>query len=138
MERRQKGEQFRILEAAFPPPDPVSPNRILIVLIGIMLAGGLGLGVAIVLEGIDDTFHDVRSLRGAVPVRILAEIPAVVLASDLVRQRRRRMLAGLLAAGIAGVTVLGASAGYVMVNGAPGFVKAILEGEEDAPAVGLE
>ena len=30
MERRQKGEQFRVLEPAYAPPSPTSPNRALI------------------------------------------------------------------------------------------------------------
>ena len=37
MERRQKGEQFRVLESAVPPPDPTSPNRIMILAMGMML-----------------------------------------------------------------------------------------------------
>ena len=34
MERRQLGEQFRVLEAAFVAPEPSSPNRILIFVLG--------------------------------------------------------------------------------------------------------
>src|SRR5690606_20326512 len=50
MERRQKGEQFRVLEAAFPPPAPTSPNRIVILLVGLFLAVAMGAGVGLLLE----------------------------------------------------------------------------------------
>ena len=42
MERRQLGEQFRVLEAAYIAPEPASPNRILMILIGGFFAVAVG------------------------------------------------------------------------------------------------
>ena len=135
MERRQKGEQFRILETAFEPTDPASPNRILILLIGLFLGIAVGGGVAIVLEALDDTVRGAREAQGSLGVPVLASIPAVRLQSDIAAERRRRFFAAALAAGIAGVTLFGAGVGYVAVNGAPGFVSALTgDAEGDAPA----
>src|SRR5690606_5567877 len=58
MERRQKGEQFRVLEPAFPPSAPESPNRPLIVMVGLLLGLFLGGGVAILLEATNTSFHE--------------------------------------------------------------------------------
>ena len=40
MERRQLGERFRVLEPAIPPLRPSSPNRVLIIVMGMMLGRG--------------------------------------------------------------------------------------------------
>jgi polysaccharide chain length determinant protein (PEP-CTERM system associated) len=135
MERRQKGEQFRILEAAFTPPAPSSPNRLVIALVGLMLGLALGGGVALLLESVDTSFHAARQVQSVLQLPVLASVPKLLLASDRARLQRRRMLAAVLAAGISGVVLIGAGIGYVAVNGPPGFVKALLQGDE-APGAG--
>ena len=59
VEQRQIGEQFRILDAARVPERPFSPNRPQIV--GLGLSGGLALGIGIIvlLEFRDASFHTV-------------------------------------------------------------------------------
>ena len=48
LERRQLGEQFRVLEAAFIAPAATSPNRLLIMILGSLFAVAVGVGVGIV------------------------------------------------------------------------------------------
>lgn len=117
MERRQKGEQFRVLEAAFPPPNAASPNRPLIVALGLLLGLAVGAGAALLLELADTSLHAAREAQGAIGIPVLASIPQVKLEWDRVRERRRRVLAIGLGLGIAAVTLLGAGAGYWIVNG---------------------
>jgi hypothetical protein len=141
MERRQKGEQFRILEAAFPAQRPSSPNRPLVLALGLILGLAVGAGVALLAETIDRSFHGVRQIQATLAVPVLAAVPKLLLASDKARLQRRRLAAAILTAGIAGVVLLGAGAGYMAVNGAPGFVKAMIGGEASqapggAPAEG--
>jgi len=116
MERRQKGEQFRVLESAFPAPEPVSPNRPLILIVGALLGLALGFGVAIALEAADGSFHAARPLQEALRVPVLASIPGIVLESDRValRQDRRRELS--LAVAITALCLVTAGLGYVYVN----------------------
>jgi len=130
MERRQKGEQFRILESAFPAPEPTAPNRILIVVIGLMLGMGLGGGVAVLLEAADSSFHGARQLQTALRFPVLASIPGIVLESDRAAMRRRRIRNAVAAAAVTCVVLAGAVAGNWTVNGVPGFVQEIIEGEE--------
>jgi polysaccharide chain length determinant protein (PEP-CTERM system associated) len=138
MERRQKGEQFRILEAAFAPPEPSSPNRLVIVLVGILLGVGMGAGAALLLEGIDTSFHAPRQVQASLQLPVLGTVPKLLLASDRARIQRRRIAALALAAGISGLVLVGAGIGYVTVNGAPGFVTNLFEGEAEGAAAPAE
>ncbi len=135
MERRQKGEQFRILESAFPPPEPTSPNRLLIVVVGLILGVALGAGLALLLETADSSFHGARQLQTALRFPVLASIPGIVLESDRAAMRRRRIRNAVAAVAVTCVVLAGAVAGNWAVNGVPGFVQTIIEGEEaETPA----
>ncbi len=122
MERRQKGEQFRVLEAAFPAPKPYSPNRPLILVLGFVVGLALGGGLGLLLEAMDSSFHDARALRKALRVPVLASIPGILLEADR-RAIRRRHIRNGVAAAVVVMLVLGVAAvSYRVVNGgaAPG------------------
>lgn len=134
MERRQKGEQFRVLEQAVPPPSPTSPNRPLIVLLGLFLGVALGAGVGVLMEAADPSFHVARDLQTAFRIPVLAQIPNIFLESDRVAQRRRRAVVAAATVAIVGVVLMGAAAGYFVVNGAPGWLSGGDEAEQSEPA----
>jgi len=116
MELRQKGEQVRVLEAAFPPPVPASPNRPLIISLGALFGLTLGAGIAILLEGTDASFHQPQTLQSAVRIPVLSSIPAIILDADRAMQRRRRLRIGLASAAITAVVLATSGAGYVYQN----------------------
>ncbi|MDJ0786651.1 MAG: Wzz/FepE/Etk N-terminal domain-containing protein [Myxococcota bacterium] len=134
MERRQKGEQFRVLEAAYPPPAPVSPNRPLIIAVGLVLGLLSGAGLAFLMEFSDSSYHSSRRLQEALRIPVLASVPAVVLASDRVDARRRRFRRLIAAAAIASVGLGISIAANWTVNGAPGPVKDLFGGDTEAVA----
>jgi polysaccharide chain length determinant protein (PEP-CTERM system associated) len=115
-ERRQKGEKLRILESAVAPPEPTSPDRLLIVVVGLLLGIVVGGGVGVLLEATDSSFHTARPLQAALRLPVLAQIPAILMESDRLAQRRRRVIVSAATAGIVTVTLLGAAAGYWAVN----------------------
>jgi polysaccharide chain length determinant protein (PEP-CTERM system associated) len=78
LERRQKGEQFRVIDAAAVPARPVKPNREKIMLMGLLIAFGSGLGLAFVREQMDRSFHDPEDVEVALGIKILASIPRIV------------------------------------------------------------
>jgi polysaccharide chain length determinant protein (PEP-CTERM system associated) len=119
MERRQKGEQFRILEAAVPPVEPSSPHRALIVLLGLVLGLAISSGVGLLAESADTSFHGASDLQAAFRIPVLAAIPAILLDADRVLRRRRRMRRLWYAAAVGGVVFVVAAGGYAYNNGFP-------------------
>jgi polysaccharide chain length determinant protein (PEP-CTERM system associated) len=77
LERRQEGEQFKILDPANLPDAPSFPNRPAFALGG--LGGGLalGLGIAFFLESRDTSFRTERDIEFSLKLPVLAMIPAI-------------------------------------------------------------
>ncbi|MGA6826506.1 XrtA system polysaccharide chain length determinant [Nitrospira sp. NS4] len=114
LEKRQKGEQFRILDPANLPATPESPNRPLILLGGLVVGCGLGFGGVFALEMLRPAFRRSDEAETMLGVSVLASIPdfsSVFGGRENVRQVTdrtaggRRLLAGALAAGDLGQVV---------------------------------
>jgi polysaccharide chain length determinant protein (PEP-CTERM system associated) len=134
MERRQKGEKFRVLEAAIPSPEPASPNRPVILVIGAVLGLLGGAGLALLAEVTDLSFHDARSLQGRLGIPVLAAVPPVLLESDRLLARARRVRQALGMAAVASVVLVASIAGNWIVNGPPGPLARLVAGGGPAPA----
>ena len=100
LEKKQKGEQFQIVDPANLPLAPLKPNRPVILLGG--LAAGIltGLALAFVCELLDRSFKNSDDLASFVDLPVLATIPAIVTRGAVLERRR--------AQGILGVSTLGA------------------------------
>jgi uncharacterized protein involved in exopolysaccharide biosynthesis len=122
LERRQLGEQFRVLEPAFVAPKPSSPNRVLILILGFLFASALGVAVGLVLESTDESVHTARQLQIATGIPVLASIPKILLEADLAALRRSRIRAAFGTLAVVGLALAGGAANYVWVNGTPGFI----------------
>ena len=75
LERRQIGEQFKLLDQARLPERPTSPNRQL--LTGVGLAAGLGIGLALIalLEYRDKSFKTDHEVMRVLSLPVLAVVP---------------------------------------------------------------
>ena len=101
LERRQKGERFRVLDPASLPETPTRPNRQLLMLAG--LGGSLALAILLPvgLWQLDTSFHLADELA-ACALPVLAVIPQVSTADIRLRHRRYRIrVLGLSALGLA-------------------------------------
>ena len=116
MERRQKGEQFRVLEPAFPPPQPASPNRILIIAAGMLLGLFAGAGLVFALDMADSSYHVPRTVQESLRIPVLAAIPAILLDADRRARRRRQMREAFAATAVTATVLVVSAAGYVYVN----------------------
>jgi polysaccharide chain length determinant protein (PEP-CTERM system associated) len=96
LERRQIGEQFKILDPARLPERPTSPNRQQLHLMGIGLAVGLGLALAALMEYLDKTLKSEMDVRAALNLVVLAGIP--VLQGPRTRSDRRWKVVAISAA----------------------------------------
>jgi polysaccharide chain length determinant protein (PEP-CTERM system associated) len=119
LERRQLGEQFRVLEQAFEGLGPVSPNRVLIVALGAIFGLALGAAVGVLLEAVDPAVHDARTLQEVMHLPVLASIPQIWLEADRARLRRRRIRTAFGTAALVTFALVGGAANYVWVNGSP-------------------
>jgi uncharacterized protein involved in exopolysaccharide biosynthesis len=106
LERRQVGEQFRVIDGARLPERPASPNRTRLNLMGLL--GGLALGIALaaLLEYRDTTLKTDDDVVTSLSLPVLAVIPAMVTAGDRRRMRRRKVLA--LSAAVVSLVAIGA------------------------------
>jgi polysaccharide biosynthesis transport protein len=134
MERRQKGEKFRVLEAAIPSPEAASPNRPVILVIGAVLGLLAGAGLGLVAEVTDLSFHDSRSLQSRLGIPVLAAVPPVMLEADRLLARARRVRQVLGAAALASVVLVVSLAGNWIVNGPPGPLASLVAGGGPPPA----
>jgi succinoglycan biosynthesis transport protein ExoP len=75
LEKRQKGEQFRVLDPANLPQTLDKPNRLLIMVLGLVGGCGLGVGLAIGLDRVNPTFKRREEVEMLPGMRVLAAIP---------------------------------------------------------------
>ena len=107
LEKEQKGERFILIDPARLPESPYKPNRMAIVLIGLVLGVGAGVGWASLREFSDYSIRDSESLVMATSFPVLAGIPEIVTDQDRLKQKRKRILLiiGLVVCVIAAVAL---------------------------------
>jgi uncharacterized protein involved in exopolysaccharide biosynthesis len=92
LERRQIGEQFRILDGARLPERPVSPDRVRINLMGILAGLAVGLGLVALLEYRDTSLKSDDDIVTTLSLPVLAVIPVMTNAVERRAHRRRKVL----------------------------------------------
>jgi polysaccharide chain length determinant protein (PEP-CTERM system associated) len=114
LERGQNTEQFRILDSAIPLHTPAAPNRLWLLLMGIVAAAALGFGAIVAAEKLDTSFHTADDLQAFTNLPTLARIRLI---PSVARAQRRRFQASLMtAAVIAAAGIAGAGAYYIAGN----------------------
>jgi polysaccharide chain length determinant protein (PEP-CTERM system associated) len=77
IETGHQGENFRILDAAVAPEGPSAPNRLRLLLMGLLLALAAMAGAVVLAEQFDTSFHSVDEVREFTAVPVLATIPQI-------------------------------------------------------------
>jgi len=77
MERKQKGERFKVLDQAKIPERPFKPNRQKIILFGVFLGMAIGGGLVGVVEYLDHSFYKIEDLEQFTGISVIASIPKI-------------------------------------------------------------
>ena len=96
LEKRQQGEQFRILDPANLPQKPEKPNRLMIMILGLIGGCGLGVGLAVGLEQLNPTFRRREEIEVLPGIHVLATVPQFFILSHQISAMPK---AGLRVAG---------------------------------------
>ena len=99
MEKKQKGEQFQIIDPANFPVKPFRPNRQRIILVGLLIGLASGFGLAFLCETLDRSFKHSDDLAGYVNLPVLATLPAIMTRGTLLDERRSQSILVLASIG---------------------------------------
>jgi hypothetical protein len=108
LEKRQIGEQFKILDPARMPEKPASPDRPRLYLIAMLLAVAAGLGAAALAEFFDKSLRTEADVRAALNLMVLATVPMMREATRSRWPWRRAAVAGAAAVALLTVCVTAA------------------------------
>ena len=105
MERKQKGEQFQVVDPASLSESPVAPNRPRILLVGLALGLAAAFGAAFLIDNLDTSIRGNEDLDGMSNLPLLAMLPVVPSRGNVLELRQARIMlllysAGALALGI--------------------------------------
>ena len=107
LESEQKGERFTLVQPPELPIEPVSPNRVALIVLGLVLSVGIGLAATVVAEAADDTIYGVNaatSVTGTAPLVVVGYMETAEEASQHGRKRIYIVL-GLVVLGIIALTL---------------------------------
>jgi polysaccharide chain length determinant protein (PEP-CTERM system associated) len=107
MEKEQKGERFTLIDPPRLPEKPFKPNRLAILLIGVVLGIGAGVGCAVLREFSDDAVRSGDRLEAETRLPVLSAIPILPTREETRKRNLRRLswAAGAVGALAAGVLV---------------------------------
>ena len=92
LEKSEQNEQFVVLDPPSSPNSPYFPNRLLFTLGGLAAGLAAALGVAFVLEALDDRIHADNEVSSVSKAPILVAIPTLTTETDLSAARWRNLI----------------------------------------------
>jgi polysaccharide chain length determinant protein (PEP-CTERM system associated) len=92
LERRQEGEQFRLLDPAIPAQRPFAPNRIAITAYGAAAGLAIGVGLIVLLEFWDTSFKTDAEVASLLALPVLSVVPLMLSAAERRHSRWRRRM----------------------------------------------
>ena len=101
LESESRGTRLSVIRNANLPRSPYSPNRLGVILMGIVLGGGLAGALVAVRESTDPTIRSARDLGELTEIKPLAAVPFMLNRAD----RRKRVLAWGAASVIAAIAL---------------------------------
>ena len=88
VEAQNKGETYKIIERAALPRKPASPDRVKLIVLGILGGIGAGFGAVLIMEKNDSSIRDIDVLKSQFGMKVLAVIPEIVTENDTRRRQK--------------------------------------------------
>jgi succinoglycan biosynthesis transport protein ExoP len=92
LEESQGGEKFTIIDPAHFPEKPYKPNRLVIILIGLVLSIGSGILYGSIIEYMDHSVRTPNHLAAIAEIPVLTTVPRILTNRDRLKARRKRLL----------------------------------------------
>ena len=103
LEKEQKGERFTLIDPARLPEKPFKPNRMAIIIVGVVLGLAAGGGLVALREMSDKTVRKPDELALAADLPLLGTLPEIITRQDRWQRRRKRLI--WVASGVTAVVV---------------------------------
>ncbi len=115
VEMGRQGERFRVLEPALPPEGPEAPNRMRLIIMGVLLALAAAAGAVLAAEQLDTSFHSIDALREFTTLPVLAVIPRI----GPTPTRRRVLVAIGTVSAVAAIVLIATLSAYLASGNEP-------------------
>jgi polysaccharide chain length determinant protein (PEP-CTERM system associated) len=92
MEKKQQGEQFRIIDPARLPMKPIKPKMDRLFMLTVIAGLGFGFGLVFILEYLDTSIRRKEDLEEELGIPLLATIPKVYHSKDIMLKRINNFL----------------------------------------------
>ncbi len=83
LELADKSTKYRVVDPPVLPRIPVKPNRVILILLGVMLGIVSGVGTVIGIDYFNNSFKDEDTLRKELNMHVLAAIPSIVIEEEV-------------------------------------------------------
>ena len=100
LEKRQEGQQFRLIDRPSLPTVPTSPNRIKMSLGGVAGGIGLGLALALLMNLRDTTFHSEEDLSQRFALPLVVGVPLLLTSYEERSRARKRAFEWVAGSGL--------------------------------------
>src|SRR5258708_3833995 len=103
LEGRQKGSQFVVIDPANYPLRPTKPNKLVVLIGGIMVSLAIAVGFAVALDVAHQRVWTQTEIEAFWGTPVLIEIPEILTDSDVAVQRKRKFVFTLSSVGATAV-----------------------------------
>ena len=125
LEEGKKIEEFRILDAAIPPRVPAGPNRLQLLVMGLVAALALAAAAVVAAEKLDTAFHDIDDLRSFAGSLLVVRLPLIATPAAARRQRLRFAFGAIAALAILTAIIAGS---HFLASGNEQIVRLVARG----------
>jgi polysaccharide chain length determinant protein (PEP-CTERM system associated) len=87
LEKKQKGEQYRIISSAWLPEKPISPNMKALFILLVAAGLGIGSGLVFMLEYLDSSFRSPEDVESLLGIAMLVTLPIIHQKKDIIKHK---------------------------------------------------